>query len=149
MKIGKFGIALIKEFEKCRLKAYPDGGGVWTIGWGHIKGVKEGDRCTQAQADAWLVEDCANAIAEVNKVVTVELNQQQFDALVSFEFNTGGLRYVNRQGQLVDSTLLKLLNAGDWLGAARQFTEWDHDNGKQVRGLTRRRLREQALFLSV
>lgn len=141
MNIGPIGLALIKEFETLRLAAYNDGGGVWTIGWGHTKGVKPGDVCTRAQADAWLVDDAQGAVAEVNLCLGgLTVNQQQFDALVSFEFNTGGL---------AGSTLLKKLRVGDVLGAAREFPRWDKDNGKELKGLTRRRLREQALFTSV
>lgn len=139
MNISSRGLALIKEFEQCRLKAYDDGGGVWTIGWGHTKGVGEDDCCTQAQADAWLIEDVAKAEAKVNKVVTRGLTQQMFDALVSFEFNTGALG---------KSTLLRRLNAGDLAGAAREFDRWVYDNGVKMSGLVRRRAAEKALFLA-
>lgn len=142
MILGVRGLALIKSFEQCRLTAYKDGGGVWTIGWGHTgREVVEGLTWTQAKADDEFHADCAEAQEQVNRCLgDTAVNQQMFDALVSFEYNTGAL---------ATSTLLKLLNNGNPIGAAREFTRWDHDNGVQVRGLTKRRLAEQALFMSI
>lgn len=140
VKLGPQGRALIMSFEKCRLLAYKDGGGVWTIGWGHTgPEVVEGLEWSQKQADAALDADCAEAEEIVGNSISVPLTQPQFDALVSFEYNTGGLP---------GSTLRRYLNTGDYLGAAREFPRWNFDNGQQVRGLTRRRLAEQALFTS-
>lgn len=138
MRLGINGENLIKSFEQCRLLSYKDSGGIWTIGWGHTKGVHEGLTCTQDQADAWLVEDLAYALAVIDRNVRVVVTQNQYDALASFEFNTGGLR---------GSTLLSLLNAGNAAMAAEQFLRWDHDGDKQVAGLTTRRKAERALFL--
>jgi lysozyme len=139
-KIGKAGLELVKSFESCKLEAYKDGGGVWTIGWGHTGGVKEGQVCTQEQADAWLAEDLDQAESDVELYTRVELGQEQFDALVSFAFNLGG-------NALRKSTLLRKLNSGDTAGAAKEFPKWKFDNGKEVAGLLRRRLAEQELFL--
>lgn len=140
MKIGKKGISLIQSFESLRLKAYDDGVGVPTIGWGHTKGVKWGDTCTKEQADQWLLEDLAVAEKAVNAYVKVDLSQGQYDALVSFTFNVG-------TGALKSSTLLKKLNAGDYLGAADEFPRWNKGGGKVMKGLTRRRAAERELFL--
>jgi lysozyme len=96
---------------------------------------------SQAQADQLLLDDLADAIAGVNRAVTVEICQCQFDALVDFCFNAGC-------GSLLGSTLLKKLNKGDVAGAAAQFSLWVHAGGKVVPGLVRRRKEEAALFLS-
>jgi len=132
--------ALIQEFEQCRLEAYPDGGGVWTIGWGHTAGVKNGQTCTQAQADAWLEAEVADAEASVNTYVRGWLLQGQFDALCSLVYNIGGNAFRK-------STLVAKLNAGDTEGAAKEFLRWKFDNGKEVKGLLRRRAAEQKMFL--
>ncbi len=131
---------IIEQFEGRRLKAYLDGGGVPTIGVGHTKGVKMGDTCTDAQADKWLEEDTAEAAGAVDDV-RVSLNANQLEALTSFVFNVG-------VGAFRKSTLLRLLNGGDYQGAADQLLRWDKDNGKTVAGLTRRRQAERKLFLS-
>lgn len=131
---------LIKSFENCELKAYPDEGGVWTIGWGHTgHEVVKGLVWSQAKADATLVEDVRGAEKCVNLHVTVPLTQGEFDALVSLVFNIG-------DKQFITSTLLRLLNNSDYDGAAAQILRWDHDNGKKVAGLTRRRKEEHDLF---
>lgn len=142
MKLGDAGTALIQSFEKLDLCAYPDQGGVYTIGWGHTgPDVKPGDICTVAQADAWFVEDTQTAVDAVNRTVTIPLSQNQFDALVAFTFNVG-------QGSEAHSTLLRLVNASNFAGAANEFPKWDHVNGVVSAGLTRRRAAEQALFLT-
>ena len=141
MNIGPLGLALIKEFEGVRLKAYLDSVDVPTIGYGHTKGVKMGDTCTQEEADAWLVEDCADAEKCVNGAVTVPLTQPEFDSLVSFVFNLGC-------GNFRKSTLLKKLNESDYDAAALEFRKWDKAGGQTLAGLTRRRLAEARLFES-
>nr|DAI37636.1 MAG TPA: Lysozyme [Bacteriophage sp.] len=92
-KIGQAGLNLIKQFEGCRLTAYQCAAGVWTIGYGHTSGVKKGMTITQAQADAYLKQDCEKFEKYVNSAayvpITESLNQNQFDALVSFAFNLG------------------------------------------------------------
>lgn len=147
MNTSERGVGLIKEFESCRLEAYDDGGGVWTIGWGTTRYpngrfVAPGDVCTQQEADQWLMEDIMEAEDAVDRYVSVPINQNQFDALVSFTYNCGSMALLN-------STLLKLLNARDDVGAARQFKRWNKDNGKEVAGLTRRRAVEAKLFSEV
>lgn len=140
MNIAEPGLSLIREFEQCRLVAYlPTADDVPTIGWGRTKGVKMGDTCTQAQADAWLAEDVAQFEEAVNQAVTVPLTQNEFDALVSFAYNVGA-------NALRTSTLLKLLNDSDYDGAALQLLRWDKQAGKPLPGLTRRRKAEKALF---
>lgn len=141
MKTDKKGIELIKEFEGCRLKAYQDSVGVWTIGYGHTKGVKKGDVITQDQANQFLIEDLVDAENAVNRLVKVEINQDMFDALSSFTFNLGA-------GSLQSSTLLKLLNQGKYSEASEQFTRWVFAGGQKLDGLVRRRKAEQKLFRS-
>jgi len=139
MNIGPQGLALIKEFEGCRLSAYLDSVGVPTIGYGHTKDVRMGDTCTQAEADAWLAEDVKDAEQCVESEVTVPMTQHEFDALVSFTFNLGC-------GNLRKSTLLRLLNNSDYDGAALEFRRWDKAGGQVLAGLTRRRDAESRLF---
>lgn len=143
MKLGAAGKALIQSFEQCRLTAYMDGGGVWTIGWGHTgREVHEGLTCTQEQADAWFDQDVAVAVNALNKALDVAVNQNQFDALVSFTFNVG-VRHATQ------STLLRDVNAKRFAEAADEFPKWCHDNGETIPGLLRRRRAEQALFRGV
>lgn len=139
MKYSKTGLALTERFEGCKLVAYQDQVGVWTIGYGHTRGVHEGMTCTQAQAEQWLLEDIAAAEQNVNTHVKVPLTQAEFDALVDFDFNCGS-------GNLDSSTLLKLVNEGDPEDAAKEFEKWDHAGGKVVAGLLRRRQAEEAEF---
>lgn len=142
MQYSRTGIHLTESFEACRLVAYhgsADRPGVWSIGYGHTHGVKEGDVCTQAQAEEWLVDDIRWAELVVNAHVTVQLTQQEFDALVDFVFNVGS-------GNFTSSTMLKLLNEGDHHGAAQQFELWDHAGGVEVAGLLRRRQAEKSEF---
>ena len=146
MHISPSGIDLICNFEGKRLTAYDDGVGVWTIGFGTtvypngIK-VKKGDTCTEAQAKAYMAHDLKKFEATVNKAVTVQLNQNQFDALVSLAYNIGTNAFSK-------STLVKKLNANDIRGAADQFDVWVNAGGKRMQGLVNRRAKEKALFLS-
>lgn len=137
---------LIKSFEGCKLTAYPDPGSAdgrpWTIGWGTTMGVVEGMTITQEQADAMLADDVQAVARLVNSLVKVKVNQNQFDALVSFAYNVGS-------GALGASTLLRLLNEGNYGGAADQFPRWTHGgNGEVLPGLVRRRAAERSLFLT-
>jgi lysozyme len=138
-QINAAGLALVKRFEGCVLTAYQDQGGVWTIGYGHTINVHEGDTCTQEQADAWLLEDLQEATNWVEAVVEIALNPNPFSALISFEFNTGGLS---------GSTMLKFINEGNLQAAAAQFGNWVYVNGQVSPGLVRRRAAEKALFLT-
>lgn len=141
MKISAAGLELLKGHEGLRLKAYPDTGRVATIGYGHTHGVRLGDTCTKEQAATWLGQDAHLAEVAVNGLVRVPLTQNQFDALVSFVFNVGGNAFAT-------STMLRLLNSGDYAGAAKQFDRWVYDNGKVINGLVLRRADERDLFLS-
>jgi lysozyme len=133
------GLHLTESFEGCKLAAYQDTVGVWTIGYGHTCDVKEGMACTQEQAELWLVQDVQEAADAVTRLVTVPISQSEFDALTDFVFNVG-------QGNLGSSTMLKLLNAGDHAGAAAQFARWDKARGVVLAGLLRRRDAEADLF---
>lgn len=136
------GQVLIEKFEGLRLTAYQDMVGVWTIGYGHTgPDVKPGLVISQQQAVQLLINDLARFNNGVNALVTVKLNQNQFDALVSFSYNLG-------LGSLQNSTLLRLLNAGNFQAAADQFPRWDRAGGKEVAGLLARRNAERALFLT-
>lgn len=140
MKISDAGLDLIKAYEKLRLEAYmPTPDDVPTIGYGHTRGVKMGDTCTEEQALEWLREDCSEAESCVNRFVRVPMTQNEFDALVSLTFNIGC-------GAFKGSTLLKLLNNADFDGAAAQFPRWNKQAGKELAGLTRRRNDERRMF---
>jgi lysozyme len=141
MHLGPKGTALIESFESCRLAAYQDPRGVWTIGYGHTLGTVAYQTCSQADADAWFVQDTQTAVNAVNRTTDVPLSQEQFDALVSFTFNIG-------QGSEAHSTLLSLVNQSNFAAAADQFLVWNHVNGVPNAGLTRRRQAERVLFLS-
>jgi lysozyme len=146
MTTSPSGIAFIKEFEGLYLRAYQCSANVWTIGYGHTGlqhedgTVYPGRKITKAQADQLLAYDLHQYEARVNTFVKVPLKQHEFDALVSFDFNTNGLK---------TSTLLRKLNAGDKAGAAEQFGGWNKVDGKPIAGLTRRRMCERRLFLGI
>jgi len=134
------GLHLTEQFESCRLIAYQDVKGIWTLGWGHTgPEVVEGLVWTRQQADAALQADIQWAANVVNKLVTTQLTQDEFNAVVDFVFNAGS-------GNFASSTLLRLLNQGDYHGAAAQFDLWDHASGQVVAGLLRRRQAETDLF---
>jgi lysozyme len=143
LKLSPAGAAMIQAYEDSHgpaLTAFkPTPNDVWTIGWGHTQGVYEGMTCTAEQAQAWFLQDMAWAQAAVLGAVTVPLNQNQFDALVSFTENEGATSFE-------ESTLLRLLNAGDYDGAAAQFGRWIHQKGRVLPGLVARRQQEAALF---
>jgi lysozyme len=128
-----------RTWEGLYLTAYDDGTGVWTIGYGHINGVKRGDTCTQEQADQWLLEELEEAAVEVRQYVKVKITQGMFDALCSFVMNLGGRN-------LARSTLLAKLNREDYDGAAAEFPKWNLAGGHVMRGLTARRRDEQDRF---
>ncbi len=139
MNISKNGIDLIKRFEGCKLTAYKCAGGVYTIGYGHTDGVKKGLKITLNQAESFLREDIKKFENGVNRLVASPLNQNQFDALVSFCFNCGLWAFKT-------STLRQKLNAGDYAGAAKEFPRWNKSGGKVLNGLVKRRAAEQKLF---
>lgn len=140
MRTSQKGIDLIKKFEGCRLEAYKCPAGIWTIGYGHTKGVKDGQIITQEQAEEFLREDLRIFEQAVESCVKVPLSQNQFDALVSFCYNCGS-------GALKTSTLLRLLNEGKYKDASEQFLRWNKAGGKVLVGLTRRREEEREMFL--
>jgi len=134
------GLAMTKSFEGLSLKAYQDCAGVWTIGFGHTgPSLIAGMTISEADAEALLRADLAEAVTCVNRVVNVPIHQGQFDALVDFCFNAG-------RGNLLQSTLLRKVNLGDFEGAAAQFGLWVHAGGEVVDGLVRRRKAEAAMF---
>lgn len=139
MKISQRGIDLIKRFEGCKLTAYQDVAGIWTIGYGHTLGVHPAQVITQQQAEQFLVDDIEPVELTIGIAVTAGLSQNQYDALCSFVFNVGGAAFRA-------STMLKMINSGDYTGAASQFSRWNHANGKVVDGLTARRAAESQLF---
>lgn len=133
------GFKLTEQFEGLSLKAYQDVAGVWTNGYGNTHGVVPGSTITLQQATNDLASNIEGSEYVVNTVVKVPLTQNQFDALVDFVFNLGSSNFQS-------STLLRLLNSGNYSGASGQFPLWNHAGGVVVEGLTRRRLAEQALF---
>ncbi|QIQ86844.1 lysozyme [Erythrobacter sp.] len=150
-RIGPEGIALIKRFEGCArlrpdglVEAYPDpcsGGDPWTIGWGSTGAeIGPGTVWTQAECDARFEADLARYAAEVAAAIgDAPTTQAQFDALVSFHYNTGAI---------ARATLTRRHRACDHAGAAREFPRWNKAAGRVVRGLVRRRAAEAALYLS-
>ena len=148
-RIGPAGIALIKQYEGCakrrpdgRFEAYPDpgtGAEPWTIGWGATgKGIRRGTVWTQAECDARLEADLARYAAEVARALdNAPTSQHQFDALVSFHYNTGAI---------ARATLTKRHKAGDFAAAEAEFGKWVHAGGKRLTGLIRRRAAEAALY---
>lgn len=145
MKTSQSGIDLIKRFEGLELEAYQDIAGVWTIGYGHIETAKPGMRITEREAEALLQRDLKPREQAVGRIVSVPLNQNEFDALVSFVYNVGveGFRR---------STARRRLNSNDRIGAADALTWWNKATVggvlREVTGLTRRRAAERALFLT-
>lgn len=136
-------LRIIKKWEGCRLTAYPDpgtGGDPWTIGWGTTgPTIKRGLKWTQAQADAALEADVREFGRDVRAAVKVPLEPHQMAALVSLAYNIG-------IGALRGSTLLRLLNAGNYKGAADQFGRWCRAGGRVMQGLVNRRADESRLF---
>jgi lysozyme len=142
MKTSANGRALIEAFEGLYLKAYQDSVGVWTIGYGHTSAaggpqVSPGMKITEEEADKFLSDDLTRVEYDVCKYIQVDLNQNEFDALVSFHFNTGKLK----SGSIDDK-----INAGDKRAAMETLLQYDHAGGQQLRGLTRRRQAEKMLF---
>lgn len=134
----------LKGFEKFRPTAYAATAkerarGLWTCGYGHTHGVTETTTCFMDTANDWLISDVAWAAKCVNDNVAVHLTQHEFDALVSLVFNIGATNFLA-------STLLKLLNAGDYAGASAQFPRWDKQAGEVLNGLLARRQAEERYF---
>lgn len=149
MMLGKAGEALIKQFEGCakkrpdgKFEAYPDpgtGGDPWTIGWGTTgKDIRKGLVWTQAECDARFAKHIQSFVADVNTALEgAKTTQNQFDALVSFHYNTGAV---------FKATLTKLHKAGKYDLAAAEFGKWVNAGGKRMNGLVRRRAAEAELY---
>ena len=138
-KISEEGLALIKKFEGCELEAYQDSVGVWTIGYGHTKDVKEGDKINRDEANNLLTEEMPEYEGYINTLVEVPLEQCQFDALVCWVYNLGPTN-------LQSSTMLTLLNAGKYNDIPAQIKRWNKAGGEVLQGLIRRREAEARLF---
>jgi len=163
-EINQAGIELIKSFEgihdgdptTVNLDPYLDPVGIWTIGWGHaifigsefLRGPENKRRAhslypggiTKGQAETLLRADVLDACRDVGTLVRVPLTDNQFAALVSFTFNVG-------VGNFKQSTLLRLVNQRDFIGASQEFPKWNKSGGRILDGLTRRRVAEAALFM--
>lgn len=153
MSVNQATLDLIKKYEGCRLEAYQDSVGIWTIGYGHTAGVQDGDTCTQDQADQWLADDLIQAEQAVQGAITVSLTDGEYGALVSFCYNVGpgvpgrkdGLIHLVGGGP---SHLLIYCNQSNFDLAAAEFPKWARAGGVVIQGLMNRRLDEQSLFQS-
>lgn len=140
LALSATGAAALIAHEGWVKVGYKDPVGIPTACAGHTRTAKVGKIYTEAECLKLLREDVAVSEAAVKRLVTVHLTQDQFNALVSFTFNVG-------EGNLVRSTLLRKLNAGDCVGAANEFLRWDRAAGKRLPGLTKRRADERAIFI--
>jgi lysozyme len=150
LRTSSAGLSLICRNEGLRTIAYRDGGGVPTIGYGHTRGVRMGQKCTKDQADAWLIEDVhiveATIRAYVADRVIENMPQAAWDALADFVFNLGSQVFANpRTGER--TTFVRTLES-DFHAVPAQFRRWVYDNGKKIDGLVARRERCVALWLT-
>lgn len=146
MRVSPVGQAIIKHYESVRLRAYPDpatGAAPWTIGYGHTRNVRPGDTCSQAQADAWLVQDLMSVEIALNDLITWPITQGQFDALASLAFNigTGPFRPDATDGDFDD-----FIKSGNLAEIRNRIAQFRMANGKVMYGLQKRRRAEQALW---
>ena len=139
MKTSEEGLELIKSFEGCETTAYQDSVGVWTIGYGHTKGVEEGQTCSIEDAETMLSEEMDEYEGYINNMVKVELEQCEFDALVAWVYNLGPTN-------LGESTMLKVLNDGQFDRVPDEMRRWNRAGGQVLQGLVRRREAEALLF---
>lgn len=139
-RVNDATLALIKQWEGLRLSAYQDVAGVWTIGYGHTGGVRIAERITAMEAEHLLRADLDRFEAAVDRHVTVPLNDNQFGALVSFAFNVGERAFES-------STLLRMLNAGDYAAVPAELAKWNRAGGRRVAGLVNRRAAEAGLWV--
>jgi lysozyme len=141
--INRDTLELIKEYEGVRLTAYPDPGSLnglpWTIGYGHTKGVKKGDKITEAQAEQFLIEDLKEAERVIEKHVRVPLNENQYGALVSFIHNLGETQFAN-------GSIKAYINEGRLAEVPNRIALYNKNDGKVMKGLVRRREAEIALW---
>ena len=141
MKTSADGLALIKHFEGFRSHPYRCQANVWTIGYGHTRGVTQQTLpVSKGEAEVLLLEDVARFERSVKRLIQARLTQGQFDALVSFTFNLGG-------AALQRSRLRMKLNRGDYSGAANELLRWTRAGGVIRKGLVRRRQAERVLFI--
>lgn len=146
MKMSNNGIAMLKSFEGCKLMAYQDPTGIWTIGYGWTQPINhvpigQGMIITQSTAESLLLSGLVRYEKGITDLVTVPINQNQFDALVDFAWNLG-------IKSLACSSLLRKLNDGSYTKAADEFLKWNKAGGKVMPGLVKRRTTERSLFLS-
>lgn len=139
MNISKEGLSLIKKFEGCELEAYLCPAGVWTIGYGHTKDVKEGDKINKEEADYLLQEEMIEYESYINDFVEVPLNQNQFDALCSWVYNLGPTNLKN-------STMLRVLNEEKYADVPQEIKRWNKAGGEVLDGLIKRREAEAKMF---
>ena len=139
MKISKDGLELIKKFEGCETTAYQDSVGVWTIGFGHTKGVEEGQTCSIEDAESMLADEMDEYEGYINNMVKVDLQQHEFDALVAWVYNLGPTN-------LGESTMLKVLNGGQFERVPDEMNRWTRAGGEILEGLVRRRQAESLMF---
>ncbi len=139
MNISKEGLSLIKKFEGCELEAYLCPAGVWTIGYGHTKDVKEGDKINRDEADYLLQEEMIEYESYINDFVEVPLEQNQFDALCSWVYNLGPTNLKN-------STMLRVLNEDKYTDVPQEIKRWNKAGGEVLDGLIKRREAEAKMF---
>ena len=139
MKISEDGLELIKKFEGCETTAYRDSVGVWTIGFGHTKGVEEGQTCSIEDAESMLADEMDEYEGYINNMVKVDLQQHEFDSLVAWVYNLGPTN-------LGESTMLKVLNGGQFDRVPDEMNRWTRAGGKILEGLVRRRQAESLMF---
>jgi len=139
--LNQAGIDLIKSFEGFSAIPYQDSAGIWTIGYGHTLGVDSTTpEIDEGKAEEYLVQDCANAMNDIENTITCPLSPNQFSALTSLVFNVGNAP--------LEKTLGILLNEEKYPEAAEQFGNWIYSKGEQLPGLIRRRAAEQQLFMT-
>jgi len=139
MKISEDGLELIKKFEGCETSAYQDSVGVWTIGFGHTKGVEEGQTCSIEDAESMLADEMDEYEGYINNMVKVDLQQHEFDSLVAWVYNLGPTN-------LSESTMLKVLNGGQFDRVPDEMNRWTRAGGEILEGLVRRRQAESLMF---
>jgi lysozyme len=138
MEYSSKGLKLTEDSEGCKLRAYQDTGGIWTIGYGHTQKVRPNDIIDNNTAVTFLKHDVEYAVSVVN-THALPCTQGQFDALVDFVFNVG-------PSQFLGSHLYSYHKAGEYNKAAAEFPKWKHDNGKVIDGLVKRRAKERQLY---
>jgi lysozyme len=139
MNISGEGLSLLKKFEGCELRSYRCSAGVLTIGYGHTKGVTEGMEIDQDEAERMLASEMSEYEGNITDNVEVPLSQNQFDSLVCWVYNLG-------VGNLRSSTLLAVLNKGEYDEVPTQMKRWNKAGGQVLNGLIRRREAEAAMF---